>query len=105
MEFIDLRDKIAIVTGAARGMGESIAIELARYGANVVVSDILSGESIVKKIRALKRDSIYIKTDISNEDEVINLINQTMKKFGRIDILVNNAGIYKTSPSLNVSEE
>jgi NAD(P)-dependent dehydrogenase (short-subunit alcohol dehydrogenase family) len=101
----DLSGKVAIVTGASRGMGESIAIELARQGANVVVSDILPGESTVKKIKSLKRDAIYVKADVSNEKEVISLVNQTIKRFGRIDILVNNAGIYKTSPTINVSEE
>lgn len=105
MDFINLKGRVAIVTGAARGMGEAIAIELARYGANVVVSDVLPGESTVKKIKALKRDSIYVKTDVSNENEVKNLIDETIKKFKRIDILVNDAGIYKNSPSLNVSEE
>jgi NAD(P)-dependent dehydrogenase (short-subunit alcohol dehydrogenase family) len=105
MEFINLKGKVAVVTGAARGMGEAIAIELARYGANVVVSDILTGENTVKKIKSLDKKSFYIKTDVSNEKEVTELINETMKRFGRIDILVNNAGIYRNSPSLNVSEE
>lgn len=105
MDFINLRGKVAVVTGAARGMGEAIAIGLAKYGADVVVSDILSGENVVKKIRALGRKAAYIQADISNEKEVIELINQTMKKFGKINILVNNAGIYRSLPTLNVSEE
>lgn len=101
----DLSGKVAIVTGSARGIGEGIAIELAKSGANVVVSDIISGENTVKKIKSLGKKSIYIKTDVSNEKEVIELINQTMKKFGRIDILVNNAGIYMTAPTTSVSEQ
>lgn len=101
----DLSGKVAVVTGASRGIGESIAVELARHGANVVVSDIISGNDTVKKIKSLKKDSIYIKTDVSNEKEVINLINQTMRKFGKIDILVNNAGIYKYAPTTGFSLE
>src|SRR5271157_3709560 len=104
MELINLKNKVAIVTGAARGMGEAIAVELARYGANVVISDILPGESTVKKIKLLKRDSVYIKADVSDENEVKNLINETVRKFKKIDILVNNAGIYKQSPTVNTSE-
>lgn len=101
----DLSGKVAIVTGAARGIGEGIAIELAKSGANVVVSDIISGENTVKKIKGLGRKSIYIKTDVSNESDVKNLIDETMKKFGKIDILVNNAGIYRAAPTITVSEE
>jgi len=101
----DLSGKVAIVTGAARGIGEGIAIELAKSGANIVVSDIISGENTVKKINSLKRKAIYVQTDVSNEDDVKNLINETMKKFGKIDILVNNAGIYKSAPTTSVSEE
>ena len=104
-DLFDLRGKVAIVTGASQGIGEGIAIELARYGANVVVSDILDGESTVKKVKALKRESIYVKTDVSKENEVKNMINETIRKFKKIDILVNNAGIYANSPTVNTSEE
>ncbi|MDD5700201.1 MAG: SDR family NAD(P)-dependent oxidoreductase [Candidatus Nanoarchaeia archaeon] len=101
----DLSGKVAIVTGASRGIGESIAVELARHGASVVVSDIAPGEDTVKKIRMLKRNAIYVKTDVSNENDVKNLINETIKRFGKIDILVNNAGIYKWAPTTSFSLE
>ncbi|MDE1848481.1 MAG: SDR family oxidoreductase [Nanoarchaeota archaeon] len=100
-----LKGRVAVVTGSSRGMGEGIAIELAKAGADVVVSDIIPGENTVKKIKSLKRDAVYIRSDVSDEKEVINLINKTMEKFGKIDILVNNAGIYKASPTANVSGE
>jgi len=93
-DLFDLTGKVAIVTGAARGIGQSIAIELARKGANVVVSDIIPGDNTTSQIKKLKRKSIYVKTDISNKKSVENLINQTIKNFKKIDILVNNAGIY-----------
>jgi NAD(P)-dependent dehydrogenase (short-subunit alcohol dehydrogenase family) len=105
MNLFDLRGKVAIVTGASRGIGESIAVELARNGADVVVSDIISGEDVVKKIKKLKRRVIYVKTDISNRRDVENLIIETMKKFRKIDILVNNAGIFKSAPTIKFSED
>ncbi len=101
----NLKDKVAVVTGAARGIGQSIAVELARQGANIVVSDIIPGDITVKKIKALKRKSIFIKTDVSKKKDIENLINETIKKFKKIDILVNNAGIFCPSPSESLSEE
>lgn len=102
---INLKDKVAVVTGAARGIGEAIAVELARYGADVVVSDILPGQATVNKIKALKREAIYIKTDVTKKQEIENLIAETIKKFKKIDIFVNNAGVFHPSPSETLSEE
>ena len=101
----DLKNKVAIVTGSARGIGQSIAIELARHGADVVVSDIISGQATVNKIKALKKKSVFIKADMSKKSDITNLINQTIKKFKKIDILVNNAGIFSSSPSETLKEE
>jgi len=101
----NLKNKVAIVTGAARGIGQSIAVELARHGADVVVSDIISGSATVNQIRKLKRKSIFIKTDVSDKKQVEDLINQTIKKFKKIDILVNNAGIFVTGATEKLSEE
>jgi len=104
-DLFDLNGKVAIVTGAARGIGASIAIELARKGANVVVSDIIPGNETVNQIKKLKKKAIYVKTDISNKKEVGNLINETIKQFKKIDILVNNAGIYIPGNTLDLPEE
>ncbi|MBU0958794.1 MAG: SDR family oxidoreductase, partial [Nanoarchaeota archaeon] len=101
----DLTGKVAIVTGAARGIGQGIAIELAKHGANVVISDIIPGESTAKKIKELKVKSIYVKTDISDKEQVNELINKTIKEFKRIDILVNNAGIYLPGNVSDMLEE
>ncbi|HTZ41713.1 MAG TPA: SDR family NAD(P)-dependent oxidoreductase [Candidatus Omnitrophota bacterium] len=105
MDLADLSGKVAVVTGASRGIGEGIALELAKHGANVVVSDILPADSVIKKIRAMKRNAFYVKADVSNEGDVKNLINQTIRKFRKIDILVNNAGIYPFSPTIATTEE
>ena len=101
----NLKGKVAIVTGAARGIGQSIAIELARQGADVVVSDIIPGQQTANRIKTLKRKAIYVKTDVSSKNEVENLMNETIKKFKKIDVLVNNAGIFVTGPTSKVSEE
>ena len=104
-DLFDLTGKVAIVTGAARGIGQSIAVELARKGADVVVSDIIPGNDTLNQIKKLKRKAIYIKTDISKKKEVENLINETIKNFRKIDILVNNAGIYIPGNTLDLPEE
>lgn len=102
---IDLKGKVAIVTGAARGIGQAIAVELARCGADVVVSDILSGENTVRKIKALKRKSFYVKTDVSKKQEIENLMEEVLKKFRKIDVLVNNAGIFAPKATEKSLEE
>lgn len=105
MSLFDLTGKVAIVTGAARGIGQSIAVELARAGADVVVSDIILGDETVSQIKKLKRKAIYVKTDVSKKKEVENLINETIKNFKKIDILVNNAGIFRPGATETLSEE
>ena len=101
----DLKNKVAIVTGSAGGIGQSIAIELAGAGAEVVVTDITSGDATVNKIKKLKRKSFFIKADVSNKKEVEQVVNETIKRFKKIDILVNNAGIFQAGASENLSED
>ncbi len=105
MNLFDLSGKVAIVTGAARGMGQGIALELAKQGADVVVSDVLPGDETVKAIIELGRKAFYVKTDVSNERQVKRMISETMKKLGKLDILVNNAGIYRTAATSALSEK
>ncbi|MES2412607.1 MAG: SDR family NAD(P)-dependent oxidoreductase [Pseudomonadota bacterium] len=96
-----LQDRVAIVTGAGRGLGASHALELARHGAKVVVSDIgackpgSSAEATVKKIQAMGGEAMACDTDVTNVAQVEAMVAETVAKWGRIDILVNNAGILR----------
>ncbi len=93
---MQLKDKVAIVTGAKQGIGLGIALALAKEGANVVVSDLDQAgcESVALEIGKLGVQSLAVACDVSRKDQVDNLIDQTVKKFGKLDILVNNAGIF-----------
>lgn len=107
LKFCDLRGRVAIITGARRGMGRTHAIILARAGAKVVVSDISQEEceAVVQEIKKERAEALAVKCDISNKAEVDNLVELTLKKFGKIDILVNNAGICPFQPFLEMKEE
>ena len=91
-----LSGKVALVTGASRGIGKAIAIELARNNANVIVNysrDEKGAVKVVEEIKNIGRECIALKADVSNFDEVTAMFGIVKKKFGRLDILVNNAGI------------
>ncbi len=89
-----LKDKIAIVTGASKGIGAAIALGFAREGAHLVLAarsgDLL--EQVAEKVRALNRQALPVVTDVTDESTVENMVNRTIETFGHIDILVNNAG-------------
>src|SRR5690348_15381307 len=88
-----LRDQVAIITGASRGIGRAIALELASYGANVVVnyaSSSTAADSLVTEITAAGGQAIALQADVSQSDQVDSLFNTVIEKFKRIDILVNN---------------
>jgi NAD(P)-dependent dehydrogenase (short-subunit alcohol dehydrogenase family) len=104
MALFDLTGKVAVVTGASRGIGQGIAVELARAGANLVLTDVIKCDETIAQIQALKKSAVYFKADVSNERHVKKLMALAMKTFQKIDILVNNAGIYKASPTMNVSD-
>ncbi len=106
-KFCDLSGKVAIITGARRGMGRTHALTLARAGAKVVLADISQEEceAVVQEIKKEKGEALAVKCDVSNKIEVDNLIAETLKEFGKIDILVNNAGICSFQPFLEMSED
>lgn len=103
-----LKGRTAIVTGSARGIGKAIAMKLASYGANIVINDIPSSdcaEAACEEIKALGVDSIVVKGDVRNKDDVDALISAAMDKFGKIDIFVNNAGVTRDGLMIRMSED
>ncbi len=104
---MDLTDKKAIVTGAAQGIGKTIALQLARQGADVVVTDInREGLAlVVAEIEALGRRALAIAMDVSNLAQCEDMVKETVQEMGRIDILVNNAGITRDTLLLRMKEE
>jgi len=93
--FCDLTGKVAIITGARRGIGRGIALSMAEAGAKVVVTDIdeKECESVVKEVEKLGGEGLAKKVDVTNKKEIEIAVKETIDKFGRLDILVNNAGI------------
>jgi len=104
---LELKDKVAIITGARRGMGKSHALKLAKVGAKVVVSDISQEECqlVVDEIKKEKGEAIAVKCDATKKEEVDNMIKAAVDKWGKVDILVNNAGICQFKPFLELTEE
>ncbi len=103
-----LKDKVAIVTGASRGIGKAAALALATQGAKLVVNYARSSaaaEEVVKTITDAGGEAIALQADVSQSEDVDNLIKQTLDKFGRVDVLVNNAGITKDTLLLRMKPE
>ena len=103
-----LRDKIAVVTGASRGVGRAIALAYAREGANVVVnyaSNEAAADQVVREIETLGRKAVKIQGDVSRKGEATAVVQAAQDHFGRLDILVNNAGFSKPAMLLKMTEE
>jgi len=102
-----LNQKVAVVTGAARGIGRQIALTFAREGADIVISDVLvtEMEQTAREITNLGRKAIAVKTDVSRKTDVQNLIDAAIKSFSVVDILVNNAAVIRPAPLLDMTEE
>ena len=103
-----LENKVALVTGAGRGIGREIALTLAEYGADVIVNYNGSEErakAVAAEIGEKGRKAVVMKANVSDADEVAALFEQSLKEFGRVDILVNNAGITKDNLILKMSEQ
>src|SRR5215831_14007397 len=91
----DLNGQVALVTGAARGLGRAAALALAAAGADVALGlrDAATGGELVAAIRALGREALPLQMDVTRREEVSRAVAAARERFGRIDVLVNNAGI------------
>jgi len=103
---LDLKNKVAIITGARRGMGRAHALALAKAGAKVVVADI-SIEDCAKVVEEIKNqggEATAVKCDVTQKREIEEMVQLAVKKYGGLDILVNNAGIVEFKPFLDLTE-
>jgi len=104
----NLSGKVALVTGARRGIGRGIALELAREGADVAINDIenaAQAEAVATEIRALGQRSLVVMADVTQPDQVNAMIEQVVQGLGSLDILVNNAGVESIIPLLDITSE
>jgi len=106
LSMFDLTDRVAIVTGAGKGIGKAIALGLAGAGANIVVaartvSDI---EKVAGEIRAMGRRALAVPTDVQVSEQITEMVRRTLEEFQQVDILVNNAGGAPRRPALKQSE-
>jgi NAD(P)-dependent dehydrogenase (short-subunit alcohol dehydrogenase family) len=101
-----LKDKVAVITGAARGLGAAFAVGFGKEGANVVLGDIKDGAKTVSAVEEAGGKAVYVKTDVTDQDQCNALAKAAVDRFGSIDILINNAGILVTiKPFMEVTTE
>ncbi len=107
LEDFQLHGKVALVTGAAQGLGEALAVGLAEAGADIIALDRLPVENCLAQIEALGRRGVGINADLANHtpERARDLVTQCIEKLGRLDILVNNAGMIRREPALEFSQE
>ncbi|MFC2033365.1 SDR family NAD(P)-dependent oxidoreductase [Chloroflexota bacterium] len=109
MTSFSLEGRVALITGARRGLGKAFALAMAEAGADVAVSDYVleTGEleAVAEEIRKIGRNSIAVQADVTRKSDVDNLVAKTIGKFGVIDILLNNAGVGSDPAILETSEE
>lgn len=103
---MDYDNQVAIVTGAARGIGKAVAVRLASDGAKVIVTDILSTEAadVVEEIVGSGGEAKSIQLDVTKANQVQRMVDETLNEYGRIDILVNNAGIFTAATFPEMTE-
>lgn len=106
-DMFTLNGKVALITGASRGIGEHLALALAEAGADVAVASrgVEGSREVAERIAALGRRAYVAQVDVSNVDSIKAMAEDVARHFGRIDVLVNNAGVNITKPALDVSEE
>jgi NAD(P)-dependent dehydrogenase (short-subunit alcohol dehydrogenase family) len=102
---VKLKGKVALVTGAGRGIGRGIAEVFAAEGADVAINDLGEAEDVAKAIRSSGRRAITVKADVAKRSDVEPMIDKVWKELGPIDVLVNNAGIETIVPFLDLTDE
>jgi len=104
---VRLKDKVAIVTGASKGIGEAVSLALAGEGADLVLASrsIKEEDPVVEKIKKMGRRALVKQVDVGNSEQVFEMVENAIQEFGRIDALFNNAGIYKPAMLWKMSME
>jgi len=104
---VELKDQVAIITGAGGGIGAAVALALAEAGAHVVVNDVVAeaAEAVAKQVEERGVRALVDTADITDAEQVQRMVDAVMEEFGRIDILVNNAGITRDSLLVRMDEE
>lgn len=108
MRMFSLKDKVALITGAGRGMGRTHALTLAKQGATVIITDVNLNDCrrVMQEVNEVcDSESTCFRLDVSQKHEVNEVIDGIVMQYGRLDILVNNAGIYEPAPALELAEE
>ena len=100
-----LTDKVAIVTGAGRGLGQGMAIGLAEAGADIVAVDVIDKDETSQKVESLGRKCLKVDADLSNKACVDDILSKSLAEYGQVDILLNNAGIIRRSPITEFTEK
>lgn len=99
------KDKVALVTGAAQGIGRATAVAFAKEGANVVLADLKEAFQVKQQIEEMGKESLFFCVDVSRPDMVEDMMSKTVDRFGKLDILVNNAGIIARGMIEDISDE
>lgn len=107
---LNLKDKVALITGASRGIGRATALKFAELGASISINylneaGLAEAEAVAQEVKAFGVDAFCVMGDVSKFDDAASIVNQTVEHFGRIDILVNNAGITRDTLMLRMKEE
>ncbi|KAG8792405.1 hypothetical protein FRC17_008603, partial [Serendipita sp. 399] len=105
-----LQGKVALVTGASRGIGAAIAVSLAKEGANVVINYVspsskARAEEVERTVQGLGSKALVVQADLTNLEDLSNLVKQTVAAFGKIDILVNNSGVVQSANIGDITPE
>ncbi len=105
---MDLKGKVALITGGSRGIGRAIALKLAALGADIIInysSNEAKAEEVVNELKALGRDALAVKANVSLLEDAKNLVEKAVDKFEKVDILVNNAGETRDNLLMRMTEE